>query len=171
MIYLNIGSNLESSFGNRFKNIELAISLMKNENIFIKKKSSYFETPSYPDVKKPKFINIGLEIDYKNSPLELLKSTLLIEKKIERIRRQKNEPRTCDIDIIDFNGLILDNKDIVLPHSKAHTRNFVLYPLKELCPHWLHPIFNKNIDFFIKKLGIKLRNEITRLNENDILIK
>ena len=42
MIYLNIGSNLESSFGNRFKNIELAISLMKNENIFIKKKSSYF---------------------------------------------------------------------------------------------------------------------------------
>ena len=94
MIYLNIGSNLESSYGNRFKNIELAINLMKNENIFVKKKSSFFETPSYPDFKKPKFINVCLEVEYENSPLLLLKSTLSIEKKVERIRREKNEPRT-----------------------------------------------------------------------------
>tara|TARA_B100000029_G_scaffold469993_1_gene508418 strand:+ start:381 stop:896 length:516 start_codon:yes stop_codon:yes gene_type:complete len=171
MIYLNIGSNLESSYGNRFKNIELAINLMKNENIFVKKKSSFFETPSYPDFKKPKFINVCLEVEYENSPLLLLKSTLSIEKKVERIRREKNEPRTCDIDIIDFNNLVLDNKDIILPHPKAHIRNFVLYPLKELSPKWIHPVFNKNIDFFIKKLSNKTRNEITRLNENDILNK
>ena len=157
MIYLNIGSNLESSFGNRFKNIELAISLMKNENIFIKKKSSYFETPSYPDVKKPKFINIGLEIDYKNSPLELLKSTLLIEKKIERIRRQKNEPRTCDIDIIDFNKrVIYDFKNnLFSPHKSMHKRNFVLIPFYEISKNWFHPKMNKKITNLISKLPLR----------------
>ena len=58
MIYIGIGSNLDSSFGNRFKNIELAISFLEANKIKILKKSSYYESLSYPDRKKPKFINI-----------------------------------------------------------------------------------------------------------------
>ena len=60
MIFLGIGSNLSSSFGNRFKNIDLAISLIKENGLKIIKKSSYYETPSYPDKKKPKYINACL---------------------------------------------------------------------------------------------------------------
>ena len=58
MIFLGIGSNLQSSFGNRFKNINLAISLIEKNNIKLIKKSSYYESTSFPNVKDPKFINI-----------------------------------------------------------------------------------------------------------------
>ena len=65
MIYLGLGSNLPSSFGDRIANINFAIELLKENNIKIIKKSSYYETPSYPNNKHPKFINIVIKIDIK----------------------------------------------------------------------------------------------------------
>ena len=99
----------------------------------------------------------------------LLKKIFLIEKKMERKRNTKNEPRTCDIDIIDFKGLIKNQKNVVLPHPKMHKRNFVLFPLKEINPQWIHPKLNKKIDFFINNLSQIARNEITRKKESVIL--
>lgn len=166
MIFLNIGSNLSSKFGNRFSNINKSLNLLENSNIKVLKKSSFFETPSYPNKKNPKFINISIEVDFNLSPILLLKKIELIEKKMDRKRIKKNEPRTCDIDIIDFHGIILNTKNIVLPHPRAHLRNFVLYPLIEICPYWKHPKLNKKITFLIKSLNIKSSNEITRLPES-----
>ena len=88
---------------------------------------------------------------------------------MKRIRIVKNEPRTCDIDIIDFNGEVFNKKNIVLPHPKLHERNFVLFPLKEICSMWIHPIMNKKVDVLIKNLSPKTRNEITRIEESVIL--
>ena len=64
MIFLGIGSNLQSSFGNRFKNINLAISLIEKNNIKVIKKSSFYESTSFPNKKDPKFINIVIEVKY-----------------------------------------------------------------------------------------------------------
>ena len=58
MIVLALGSNLDSAFGDRYKNIDLAISYLEKYKIDVTKKSSYYETPSYPDVTKPKYINM-----------------------------------------------------------------------------------------------------------------
>ena len=69
----------------------------------------------------------------------------------------KNQPRTCDIDLIDFNGKIVKTEGLSLPHPRAHERNFVLYPLKEICPNWKHPVLNKKIDFLIKKSKPKIK--------------
>ena len=91
-----------------------------------------------------------------------------IEKKIGRIKSQKNQPRVCDIDIIDYNGLILTSSKLQVPHPRMHKRNFVLYPLKDVSPEWQHPIFKKKIDYFLKQLNQKAHIEITRLNKNDI---
>jgi len=88
-----------------------------------------------------------------------------------RIRNYSNEPRTCDIDIIDFNGLIIKTGCITLPHPKLHERNFVLYPLYEICPDWIHPSYNKKIDILIEKLSSKMTNEITKMKESDTLYK
>ena len=88
---------------------------------------------------------------------------------MQRIRGIKNQPRTCDIDIIDYCGKIINLSEIILPHPRAHLRNFVLFPLRELYPKWVHPLLNKKIEFLIKKLNFKLRNEITRLNESVII--
>ena len=169
MIFLNIGSNLNSSNGNRFFNLKKTIDLIRLEKIKIIKISSIYETPSYPDKKNPKFLNICLEIECKHSPKNLIKKFSIIEKKLQRIRGKKNQPRTCDIDLIDYKKKILKSEKISLPHPKAHLRNFVLFPLKEISPLWIHPILNKKIDFLIKKLSLKLRNEITRIKDHVII--
>ena len=146
-IYLGIGSNL----GNKITNIEKAKSFLLENNINFVSISSYYETPSWPNPRNPKFINIVLKINTLLKPIELLNLCKTIEAKLGRKKSPKNSPRECDIDIIDYNGLILKNK-LILPHKMMHTRNFVLLPLFEIEKEWVHPIIRANI----KKLILSL---------------
>ena len=169
MIYLNIGSNLPFEDGGRETNILKAINHLKKLNLNILKISSFYETPSYPNNSDPKFINLCVKFESNLKAIELLNEIKKIEKKLGRSRIKKNEPRTCDIDIIDFNGKIIKNDELETPHPRLHLRNFVIYPLKEIEPNWFHPIFNKNIDNFFQELDKNSHNEITRLIKSDIL--
>ena len=169
MIHLNIGSNLNSKFGNRFDNISLAINLLINSKLKINKISDFFETPSYPNKKLPFFINVGLLVNYEYDETSLMSDIKLIEKKIGRIESKKNYPRVCDIDIIDFKGLIIEKKNLKIPHEKSHLRNFVLYPILQIDSKWVHPVIKKNVKFLINNLDQKSRIEITRLNKNVII--
>ena len=166
MIHLNIGSNLNSIHGSKFDNISIAIQLLIEAKLKIEKISNFYETPSYPNQKLPKFLNVGILANKNLNLLRLFKDINLIQKKIGRIKAKKNDPRVIDIDIVDFNGLIKDSKDLILPHPRAHLRNFVLYPILEIDPKWSHPILKKNAQFLINNLSQKSRIEITRLNKN-----
>ena len=166
MIHINIGSNLSSKFGSRFDNITIAINLIAEAKIKIKKISNFYETPSYPNQNFPKFINIGIVIKFEKDYLKLLKVVNLIEKKIGRLKSKKNNPRIIDIDIIDFDGEKIESNQITLPHPKSHLRNFVLYPILEIDPNWSHPISKKNVRFLIDNLSQKSRIEITRLKKS-----
>ena len=166
MIHLNIGSNLNSSYGSRFDNISIAINLLNEAKIKIEKISNFYETPSYPNRKLPKFLNLGIQANFKDNVIVLYEIIKLIEKKIGRIKTKKNDPRVIDIDIIDFKGLITKSNNLILPHPKSHLRNFVLFPILEIDPKWSHPILKKNAQFLINKLSQKSRIEITRLRKN-----
>ena len=150
MVYIGIGSNL----GNRISNIEKAKYYLSINGINILKSSSYYETPSWPDSSKPKFINIVVQSNTKASPEKLLKIFKSIEKKLGRKKKPKNSPRTCDIDIISYNQKILTG-NITIPHKRMHRRNFVLIPLFELNKNWFHPKTNENIKKLIFSLSIK----------------
>ena len=152
-IFLGIGSNL----GNRVTNIEKAKSLLLENGINFISISSYYETPSWPDPKKPKFINIVLKATCKHKPQEMISLCKIIEAKLGRRKSPKNSPRICDIDIIDFEGLVLKDK-LYLPHERMHERNFVLFPLFEIEKEWVHPIKKVNI----KKLIFSLSNKDIR---------
>ena len=169
MIHLNIGSNLNSKHGNRFENISNAINLLVNSNLKINKISNFYETPSYPNKNLPSFLNVGILADYENDEMSLIKEINFIAKKIGRIKSKKNDPRVCDIDIIDFKGLIIHNKDLKIPHEKCHLRNFVLYPIQQIDSEWVHPKIKKNVKFLINKLDQISRIEITRLNKDVII--
>ena len=169
MIHLNIGSNLESKFGNKFENISIAINLLITSNLKIIKISSFYQTPSYPNKTLPHFLNVGVFADYQNNEIDLLSKISLIEKKIGRIRSKKNDPRVCDIDIIDFNGLVIDKNNLKIPHEKCHLRNFVLYPILQIDPKWIHPMLRKNADLLINDLTRIARIEITRLRKSVII--
>jgi len=147
IIYLGIGSNL----GSRIDNIEKAKSFLLENRINVVSISSYYETLSWPNPRNPKFINIVLKIKTSLKPIELLNLCKLIEVKLGRKKSPKNSPRECDIDIIDFNGLVLQER-LILPHKMMHKRNFVLFPLFEIEKDWFHPIKKVNI----KKLILSL---------------
>ena len=170
MIILSLGSNLSSKFGDRFDNLNLALSSLESFGILIEKKSSFYETPSYPDKRKPKFINIVISAKTNLLPLNLLSVLLDIEKKLERSRNKKNDPRTCDIDIIDYNKEILnlkyDNTDLQIPHNQLALRNFVLFPLQEILPNWKHPKTNEFVSALIKKLSDEDRKSILKVKKS-----
>ncbi len=150
MIYIGIGSNL----GNRFNNIVKAKYFLGQNGINITKSSSYYESLSWPDTNKPKFINIVIQSNSRISPIRLLTIFKSIEKKLGRKNNLRNSPRTCDIDIISYDQKILDNT-IIIPHLRMHKRNFVLIPLYEINKNWFHPKTNKSIKKLIFSLPIK----------------
>ena len=170
MIFLGIGSNLSSSFGNRFNNINMAISFLNEYGIQTIKKSSFYETLSYPNKENPKFINVLIEVSTHLKPEDLASVLIFIEEKLERKRLDKNEPRTCDIDIIDFNSKVIDfkykNLDFTVPHKKLSYRNFVLFPLKEILPKWIHPKTKESIDVLINKLSTDDKNSILKIKKS-----
>tara|TARA_B100000886_G_scaffold304014_1_gene234981 strand:+ start:25 stop:540 length:516 start_codon:yes stop_codon:yes gene_type:complete len=166
MIHLNIGSNLNSNFGNKFDNISIAIKLLTKKKFNVRKISNFYETPSYPNKNLPSFLNVGIFGTFCKGARELRNTISLIEKKIGRVKTKKNDPRVCDIDIIDFNGENLNMKDLMIPHKRCHKRNFVLFPISQIDPNWEHPILKKNVNFLIGQLDLKSRIEITRLNKN-----
>jgi 2-amino-4-hydroxy-6-hydroxymethyldihydropteridine diphosphokinase len=170
MIILGLGSNLNSSFGNRFENLEIAIEKLKKEKIKILKKSSFYESNAYPNVNDPKFINIIIKVEVNLEPSILASKIISIEENLERKRYKKNDPRTCDIDIIDFDGKAFNfkykNLDFTVPHTKLIYRNFVLYPLKEIEPYWRHPLNNHLVDYFIDNLDVKEKNSILKVKKS-----
>ena len=170
MILLGLGSNLSSSFGDRFQNIDLAVSALEGYGIQLKKKSSFYESLSYPNKKNPKFINIVIEIETHLPPEDLASVLIFIEEYLERKRKKKNDPRTCDIDIIDYNSKTIDFKykdlDFTVPHTKLIYRNFILYPLQEILPNWKHPKTKELVSVLIKNLSNEDKNSILKIKKS-----
>ena len=148
IIYLSIGSNL----GNRKKNIEKTKFKLYSKGINIIKSSNYYETLSWPNPNNPKFYNIILKVSSDLKILELLKICKQIESSLGRKKAPKNSPRTCDIDIIDYNQKITVN-GINVPHPRMHLRNFVLIPLFEIEKNWRYPNSKRYIKDFIFSLS------------------
>mgnify|MGYP006125275419 CR=1 FL=1 len=90
MIYINIGSNLSSTSGDRFYNLKKSVDLFNIKNIKILKISRIYETPSYPNKMNPKFLNICLALESKEKPESLIKIFNAVEKKLQRKRGFKN---------------------------------------------------------------------------------
>ena len=170
MFLLGLGSNQSSSFGDRFENLNLATSYLETYKIKIIKRSSFYETPSYPDMKNPKFINMVVEVSTYLSPEDLASVSIFVEEKLERKRIKKNEPRTCDIDIIDYDGKVVDftYKSLIfkVPHEKLIYRNFVLFPLQEIVPKWIHPKTKDSIDVLINKLPNEDKKSILKIKKS-----
>ncbi len=154
--FLSVGSNL----GNRKTNINLVKYKLEKRKIKIIKSSNNYESISWPNKNHPKFINVVLQVKTSLSEFKLMKKCLEIEQELgrKRVNTIKNMPRVCDIDIIDYNGKILDGSNIqklILPHPKMHNRNFVILPLFEISKSWIHPIKKISISKLLNSLEIK----------------
>lgn len=141
-VFLSLGTNI----GDLNKNLNTAIeNISKLNNTTIKKSSSFLTTKPFGNVKQDDFLNCCLEIETLLYPQELLNEILEIEKIMGRVREIKWGPRIIDIDILFFNDEIIQDDNLSIPHPWIPFRSFVLEPLKEIAPNYIHPLEKKSI--------------------------
>lgn len=102
--------------------------------------SPWYESAPVPESDQPWFANAVALVETEREPEFVLDWLLLVEERFGRVRGERNAARTLDLDLIDYDGLILDTPRLVLPHPRMHQRRFVLAPLCDLAPGWRHPI-------------------------------
>lgn len=147
--FIGIGSNIENRLNNILRSINY---LKKSKNIRIKKISSFYLTePEGEKMTKP-FVNCVLEITTDLRPLKLLETLEEIERKMGREKKGTMEDRVIDLDILFFDNKRIESRKLTIPHPKAHLRRFVLVPLFEIAPDFVHPVYHKKISSLKEKL-------------------
>ncbi|WDU83672.1 2-amino-4-hydroxy-6-hydroxymethyldihydropteridine diphosphokinase [Caloramator sp. Dgby_cultured_2] len=139
LAYIAFGTNV----GDREENINVALKMMEDRGIKIIKTSKIYVTEPYGYKDQPEFLNGAVEVETNLSCRELLNVLLNIEKDMGRVRHFKWGPRNIDLDIIFYNDEVIDEPDLKVPHPDMHNRDFVLKPLCDLNPNFVHPILKK----------------------------
>jgi 2-amino-4-hydroxy-6-hydroxymethyldihydropteridine diphosphokinase len=140
-LILHLGSNL----GDRKNHIIQAIDLISARIGSVHSQSSYYETGAWGITDIPDFINIALWIKTELSPVEALNTALAIEKEVGRTPSQKWSSRIIDIDLLFYNDDIIEEENLSIPHAHISARNFVLIPLLEIIPDYIHPVLKNDI--------------------------
>lgn len=136
---------LGSNMGSRAHHIMSACNYLDTFAGDIVKSSSFYETSAWGKTDQESFLNLAVVLLTPYPPQLLITKILSIEKMMGRKREEKYGPRTIDIDIILFEKKIVRSENLVLPHPEMQNRRFVLSPLVELVPNFLHPVFNKSM--------------------------
>jgi len=139
---LLIGGNM----GDRPKFLQQAASLIAARAGHILRESTMYETAPWGDVQQPDYLNQALVVETTMEAPLLLDVLLEIEKEIGRVRRQKWGSRVIDIDMIFFNNEVITLPQLKVPHPQMQNRRFVLAPLQEIIPQWVHPILQLTVE-------------------------
>lgn len=145
--YLGLGSNL----GERISYIEKALSeIGKIKDTIKTRSSSIYETEPWGNIKQDYYLNCVIEIETGLDAGNLLKELKDIEKKLGRIYNKKWSEREIDIDLLFYGGEIIQNDFMKVPHPQIENRRFVLIPMNEIAPGFIHPVFKKTITELLK---------------------
>lgn len=148
-VYLSLGSNI----GNKRKNLLEAIrKIGELENTEVAKSSTILETEPFGYLEQDNFLNACLEVKTLMTAQEFLKEILQIELDMGRVREIKWGPRIIDIDILFYDKEIIEEDNLAVPHPWICEREFVLDPLSEIAPNYIHPLEKKTITMLARKL-------------------
>ena len=140
IVYLALGSNV----GNRLANLKAAIASLPPQ-MEVKAKSKVYETPPWGYENQEKFLNQVLKVDTYVEPEPLLKHLKRLEVALGRQASFQNGPRLIDIDILFYDELVLETPRVVIPHPRLHERGFVLMPLMDIAPDFVHPVRKQTV--------------------------
>ena len=153
--FIAIGANLASLPGaTPLQNCEAAVArLAGHRQVRRACRSRWFSSAPIPASAQPRFINGVLRIETDLAPAALLLACQAIEQDAGRVRGLVDAARTLDLDLIDMAGLVRPAPDPVLPHPRAGQRAFVLLPLRDVAPDWVHPVTGQSIGALIAALA------------------
>ncbi len=152
-VFISIGSNL----GDSLLNCKMAARLLQ-ERVRVKSSSSFYDTLPWGVTDQPKFVNLAIEIETELKPLELLTFLKSIESRMGRLESEEDPrwgPRVIDLDIIFYGDQILDCVELTIPHPLMSDRAFVLVPLSEIIPGFVHPVLKKSVAELLALLDVE----------------
>lgn len=152
IVYLALGSNM----GNRLANLKAAISNLTPQ-MAVKKKSPVYETPPWGFKDQDAFLNQVIEAETYLEPEALIAHLKRLEMALGRVPSFQNGPRLIDMDILFFDDMIVDTSPLVIPHPRLQERAFVLVPLNDIAPDFVHPFLRKSVSELLDGLD---RSEI-----------
>ncbi|HBF42910.1 MAG TPA: 2-amino-4-hydroxy-6-hydroxymethyldihydropteridine diphosphokinase [Desulfobacteraceae bacterium] len=140
--YIGIGSNLGDKLENCLKAIE---KIDLSPGLSIKGQSDFYRTEPVGVRDQDWYVNGVISLVTDLSPYELFNNLMTIELDMGRERKKKWDSRTIDLDILFIGGDIIDDKDLTVPHPLMHLRRFVLVPMVQLAPDFIHPVLDKTM--------------------------
>ncbi len=140
-VVLHLGSNME----NREQYLEKGIALLDMYVGKIIRNSSIYETAAWGVTDQADFLNQAIILKSGLKPHQILEKIQAIETLLDKKTAFRWGPRTLDIDIIFIDQIVIDHKDLQVPHPRLHQRKFVLASLEEIIPNWNHPVLNQSI--------------------------
>jgi 2-amino-4-hydroxy-6-hydroxymethyldihydropteridine diphosphokinase len=155
-----VGSNSRSLWGDAFVTVQYALDRLEAELGVSMRRSRLYQTPAFPVDAGPDFVNGAVAVETAKSPAEILAILHEIESAAERTREVRWGQRTLDLDLIACGQSILPDiagfrvwldlepaeqqlrapTELILPHPRMQDRAFVLRPLADIAPDWVHPV-------------------------------
>jgi 2-amino-4-hydroxy-6-hydroxymethyldihydropteridine diphosphokinase len=156
-VFIGSGSNL----GDRLAELKKAVKQLSPE-VRVLKSSKVYETPPWGFEIQPAFLNQVLKTETDLDPFELLNYLKSIEEKMGRKATFRYGPRSIDLDILFYDRLIISSEALQIPHPMIAERAFVLVPMSEIAPDFIHPMLGKSISELaqcVDSSGIKVNEE------------
>lgn len=178
-----IGSNQPFEYIQSFELVKKAINYLGDRKLRITGTSRFYRTPAFPKESGPDFINAVVSAQTELGPEEVIAVLHDVERALGRDRRKRWAPRTLDLDLIDFAGVVLPDHEtyrswagaspevqqskapeqLILPHPRLQDRGFVLLPLRDVAPGWTHPVTGETVEALIARLDEKDLGEMQPL--------
>lgn len=147
--YIACGSNI----GDRKAHLNAAVeALLTDEKCRVLRVSDWIETTPYGGVEQADYLNGALSIDTLYTPEELLEKLQGIERQEARERKERWGPRTLDLDILLYEGRVMDTEKLTIPHRDMKNRDFVLKPLAQIAPYEIHPVLGKAVTQLLEEV-------------------
>lgn len=153
MILIALGANLPSKYGCPEETLQAAKRALEELGVAVLAESSVWVSAPVPVSEQPWYRNAVIAVETSHSVPELLTVLKSIEQAFGRTLRERDAARVLDLDIIAYHEEVYEGEGLSVPHVRAHERSFVLYPLQEVAPDWVHPVLGKSIGDLIADLG------------------
>ena len=141
--FIGLGSNVGRLADSSRELPALISNSFSDRNLKIMAQSDLWRSKAWPDPSQPEYFNAVFAIETQLSATELMRTLLEIEQSFGRERSVPNAPRTLDLDLIAYGDQVIDEPDLIVPHPRAAERRFVMGPLSQVAPNWVHPVLGK----------------------------
>lgn len=178
-----LGSNLEADSQSPADNLQASIEGLRDAGLVIRGKSRFFRSPAFPAGTGPDYVNGVIAVETDLSPTDLLAVLHAVEVEAGRVRKKRWSSRVLDLDLLAMGGVVLPDLEtydywrelplseqmqlapetLILPHPRLHERGFVLLPLADIAPDWLHPVLKLTVAEMLAKLPAAAKQGIEPL--------